>query len=235
MVAQELSLRERKKQQTRSRLWRTAIELFGERGFDQVSVAEIAAAAEVSKMTVFNYFATKEDLVLGPMQAHVGDLARIVRERDPGESVVEALRRQYLDRLAARDPSVGLNDDPTVLRVQRLVQSTPALLKGAYDFLVRSQDLLARELATMAAQDRPNAGGGPAVAEFTARAAAAQIAAVRNTLYVEIIGRLLAGESADEIYPDAVRLVEQSFDLLERGLRGFGGPSGSAPTAPGAE
>ena len=56
-------LRERKKAETSRRIWRVAMSLFTERGFDAVSTAEIAAAADVSKMTLFNYFRTKEELL----------------------------------------------------------------------------------------------------------------------------------------------------------------------------
>lgn len=82
-MTEGMSLRERKKLQTRHRLLAAATELFAERGFDKVSVAEIAEAADVSKMTVFNYFSGKEDLVLAPMEQHVGDVARAVRNRAP--------------------------------------------------------------------------------------------------------------------------------------------------------
>lgn len=82
-MTEGMSLRERKKLQTRHRLLAAATALFAERGFDKVSVAEIAEAAEVSKMTVFNYFAGKEDLVLAPMEEHIGDVARAVRDRPP--------------------------------------------------------------------------------------------------------------------------------------------------------
>lgn len=62
-VTDELGLRERKKQRTRELIAETARRLFSARGFDRVTVAEIARAAEVSEQTVFNYFPTKEDLV----------------------------------------------------------------------------------------------------------------------------------------------------------------------------
>ena len=62
-MSTETGLRERKKRQTRQLLADTARRLFSERGFEQVSVAEIARAADVSAATVFNYFPTKEDLV----------------------------------------------------------------------------------------------------------------------------------------------------------------------------
>ena len=62
-MATETGLRERKKQQTRQLLAETARRLFAERGFENVSIVEIARAADVSEATVFNYFPTKEDLV----------------------------------------------------------------------------------------------------------------------------------------------------------------------------
>jgi AcrR family transcriptional regulator len=61
-------LRERKKQQTRDRLRSVARELFVERGFDQVTVAEVALAADVSEATAFNYFPRKEDLFFGGLE-----------------------------------------------------------------------------------------------------------------------------------------------------------------------
>src|SRR5690348_4294169 len=86
--ADAVSLRERKKAETRQSLWHAAVELFLERGYDNVSIAEIAAAANVSKMTVFNYFSTKDDLVFGPMEEHVEEYATVVRSRAAGERVV---------------------------------------------------------------------------------------------------------------------------------------------------
>src|SRR6266536_5632612 len=92
-AAEELGLRERKKQRTRQLIADTAMRLFRERGFDGVTVAEIARAAEVAEATVFNYFPTKEDLVYGRMEAFEEELLRAVRERAPGESVLAAFGR----------------------------------------------------------------------------------------------------------------------------------------------
>ncbi|MGW2252955.1 TetR/AcrR family transcriptional regulator [Kitasatospora sp. NPDC001660] len=111
-------------------------------------MAEIAAAAEVSKMTVFNYFPTKEDLVMGPMEQHLDEPARVVRERAPGTSAVAALREHFLAALAAFDPASGLNDDRTVLDVVRLVHRTPALATRATAAFGReAQALLTRRTA----------------------------------------------------------------------------------------
>jgi AcrR family transcriptional regulator len=77
--APELGLRERKKQRTRELIAETARRLFGERGFDRVTVAEVARAAEVSEQTVFNYFPTKEDLVYFRLESFEEELLRTVR------------------------------------------------------------------------------------------------------------------------------------------------------------
>ncbi|GAA2879994.1 TetR family transcriptional regulator [Actinoplanes cyaneus] len=200
-------LRERKKQETRRLLWETAIDLFVERGFDNVAMAEIAAAANVSKTTVFNYFGSKEELVLSAGEDHVDEPARVVRTRAPGETPLAALRRHFLTALAERDPATGLSDHPTVLRVHRLINATPSLAPRLFVATARSQELLAAELATV-------------TDVRTARLAAAQIAATRMVLITENRDRMLAGDPADTVHPLAVLHAQEAFDLLENGLSG---------------
>src|ERR1700722_3091710 len=89
----EPGLRERKKQRTHQLIAATAWRLFAARGFEQVTVAEIAAAAEVSEATVFNYFPTKEDLVFHRMEAFEDELLTAIRSRPEGESIVQAFGR----------------------------------------------------------------------------------------------------------------------------------------------
>lgn len=83
-MSEPAGLRERKKQRTREAIAAAAIALFLERGFDQVSVADVAAAAEVSKRTLFKYFPSKEDLVVQRFADHQDESARHVRAREPG-------------------------------------------------------------------------------------------------------------------------------------------------------
>ncbi|CAM5490977.1 TetR/AcrR family transcriptional regulator [Streptomyces abikoensis] len=221
-MTEGLSLRERKKIQTRRTLWKTAAKLFLERGYDQVSVAEIALAAEVSKMTVFNYMSSKEDLVLGPMREHIGDAARSVRERRSGESAVAAFRRAFMDALHAHDASVGMSDNPYVLQLRRLIQETPALLVRAHEYVRQAQMLLAEELASAA--EGPDAELAPVVA--------AQLMSVRYAVHEYSHRRLLAGESAEDVLPGAVALAERAFALVEHGIGDYGSlPPASAQGA----
>lgn len=191
----ESGLRERKKR----RMYRTvsdiAIRMFLERGFDAVSVAEVAAAAEISKPTLFRYFPAKEDLVLYRIADHEEEPARVVRE---GPTPLEALRRHFLEGLERRDPVTGLNDDPEVLAFHALLYGTPSLVARLYRQLERTEEALAEAL-----------GGG-----LDARLAAGQVVAVRRILAQENWRRIAAGERLDDVREDAVTAAERAFDVL---------------------
>ncbi|MFF7266223.1 TetR family transcriptional regulator [Streptomyces sp. NPDC101112] len=198
----ETGLRERKKRRMYETVSEIAIELFLEKGFDAVSVAEIAAAAEISKPTLFRYFPAKEDLVLHLIADHETESARVVAGRAEGESVVGALRAHFLAGLARRDPVTGLNDHPRVLAFHRLLYGTPSLVARMYGHLERSEEALAEAL-----------GGG-----LDARVAAGQLVAVRRVLAMENWRRIERGERVEEIERDAVAAAERVFGRLERSL-----------------
>src|SRR5687768_14196998 len=102
-VDEQSGLRERKKDATRRQLSDAALDLFEEQGFHNVSCAAIAAAADVSKKTLFNYFSLKADVVLEVARKHhVYAPAIVVREREPGQTPHSALRAYLLDALAER-------------------------------------------------------------------------------------------------------------------------------------
>ncbi|MFE0255510.1 TetR/AcrR family transcriptional regulator [Streptomyces sp. NPDC059010] len=203
----EVGLRERKKRRMYQTLSDTAIRLFLEKGFDAVSVAEVAAAAEISKPTLFRYFPAKEDLVLYRFADHEDEAARVVRE---GPAPVAALRRHFLDGLERCDPVTGLNDHPEVLAFHSLLYGTPSLVARAYTFQQRSEAALAEAL------------GG----DLDARLAAGQIVAVQRILANENWRRIAGGESVAEVKADAVAAAERAFGLLEAGLPHL---SGSVP------
>jgi AcrR family transcriptional regulator len=195
----EIGLRERKKQRMYRAVSDIAIGLFLEKGFDAVSVAEVAAAAEISKPTLFRYFPTKEDLVLHRFADHEDEAARVAVR---GPSPVAALRRHFLDGLERSDPITGLNDAPQVLAYHRLLYGTPSLAARLSGYLERSEAALAEALGD----------------DLGARLAAGQIIAVQRVLALENWRRIAAGEAAEQVRPDAVAAAEEAFTQLGAGL-----------------
>ncbi|MEU4696522.1 TetR/AcrR family transcriptional regulator [Nonomuraea dietziae] len=203
-------LRERKKRQTRRRIADMAMGLFMARGFDQVTVAEVARAADVSVNTVFNYFGTKEDLFLD-RQEEVEDLqSRVVRERGKGESVVAAFRRDFMEAIEERDWRYGLNEGADVFG--RLVGDSPSLLARFRELEHAQTQRLARTLAEESGAD-PD--------DLTPSLVAAQILETTRLLSRHATARTLAGESWAEIVPRLRSQAEQAFDLLEKGISGY--------------
>ncbi|MFE6748156.1 TetR/AcrR family transcriptional regulator [Kitasatospora purpeofusca] len=204
----EPGLRTLKKQRTRQTIAETAIALFLDRGFAQVSVAEIAAAAEVSKPTLFRYFASKEELVLHRFADHLGEAGRVVRDRAAGLTPLDALERHHLAGLAAHEPQTGLTGDPEVLAFLRLVYETPELSAQLLDYVDADADALAEALD-------PTGG-------ITAQLFAAQYVAVRQVLARTAWARLADGQDIAEAGPQAVAETAAAFALLRDGARAQG-------------
>ncbi|MFE3451210.1 TetR/AcrR family transcriptional regulator [Nonomuraea sp. NPDC059194] len=200
-----MNLRDRKKERTRQLLSDTAIAMFLAEGFDRVAVADIAAAAEVSKPTLFRYFPAKEDLVLHRFADHQGELARVVAARDPRETPLRALHRHLRAGLEARDPVTGLCDLPEVLSFHRLVFGTPSLAARLVEYGTADAAALADAL------------GGP-----TPRLVAAQVVAVVRVLAQDNVAAVSAGRTADEVFPEAAAAADTAFDLLSHGATSRG-------------
>src|SRR3954451_22002089 len=89
-------LRERKKQQTRDAIAAAALALFLEHGYDTVTVADVAEAADVSEKTVFNYFPAKEDMVFANSEEKLSSRAEAIRSPPPGTPVARVFETETM-------------------------------------------------------------------------------------------------------------------------------------------
>src|SRR5512132_1456372 len=138
-MARTSGLRERKKVQTREAIADAARALFLERGFDDVTVADVAEAADVSEATVFNYFPTKEDLAFHRMEDFEEEMLDAIRNRRPGTSVVDAFGSFVLQpRGFLKAGATGV--DPRA--VIKLFTESPALLARERQIFDRYADRL---------------------------------------------------------------------------------------------
>jgi AcrR family transcriptional regulator len=135
-------LRERKKQQTREAIVRSALALFDERGFDATTIADIAAAADIAPRTFFGYFPSKEAVVFHDFEEVFGAFEGRVLQRRPDETAFDAMRAWIVGHLAACDP--GADED---VRRRRLIRETPALRAYDRQNLARFETLLAEAVA----------------------------------------------------------------------------------------
>ncbi|MGW2870418.1 TetR/AcrR family transcriptional regulator [Kitasatospora sp. NPDC001225] len=193
-------LRARKKARTRDAIAEAAVSLFLAHGFDQVSVSDIAAVAEVSKPTLFRYFPTKEDLVLQRFADHQGEAARVVRDRLSDVSPMAALHAHFLDGLDRFEPVTGLNDHPAVVDFHRLVFTTPSLAGRLLQYMLADEQALAEAL-------------DPGL-DVQARLRAAQVIAVQRVLARANWQKIADGRSARDVRPEAVADADQAFACL---------------------
>ncbi|WP_020667003.1 TetR/AcrR family transcriptional regulator [Amycolatopsis nigrescens] len=196
-------LRELRKRQTRQTISDLATRLFIERGFERVTIAEVAAAAGVAKMTVTNHFPRKEDLVLDVYRELVDGPARTVSARPPGQSALAALRESYLDGLARRDALLGFSGP----EFARMLDESPILLAR----LREMHEDRERALAEVLAEETRDPG-------VTPRAVAAQLTAAHRVLFDEVLRRTLAGEEHDRIAAAVTDSARTVFALLAPSL-----------------
>jgi AcrR family transcriptional regulator len=208
MSTQTTGLRALKKRQTRENISDHATRLFLERGFDNVTIAEIAAAAQVSKMTVTNHFPRKEDLALDLHDVFVQLPAQTVRQREPGESALAALRRAYLAAVAEHDPVIGFSG-PEFARMIMDSSALVAYLRGFHDDREKA-------LAAVLAEET-----GAAPDDITPRVAAAQLGGVLRLLFEETVRLTLAGRSNDEIARAVTEDAHIAFGALEPSLADY--------------
>jgi AcrR family transcriptional regulator len=209
-----VGLRERKKAQTRQAIAQAAWELFSEHGFDRVTVAVVADAAQVAEATVFNYFPAKEDLFYSGLDVFEEGLIAAVAGREPGGAVVGAVRRhllspnELLERIARGD-----TDALERLRtVHRIVVESPALQAREHALLARNAAALARLIIEES---------GPDADAVAAQAAAGAMIGVHRALIDLVRRRVLADDRPRALGADIRAEGELAFDLLGRGLRDY--------------
>ncbi|TDB77989.1 TetR/AcrR family transcriptional regulator [Micromonospora sp. KC723] len=202
-------LRETKKQETRQLISDHATRLFIAQGFEQTTIAEIAAAARVAKKTVTNYFPRKEDLALDHQEQFAASLAAAVTARRQGESALAALRRAFADAVAAQDPVAGFSGQ----QFARMIADSPTLstcLRGLHD---QREQQLARALAEAT-------GAHPD--DITVQTAAGLLSTIHRVLFHRIQTLTLAGRPNDQIAHTIAAEATEAFDLLEPALSGYG-------------
>jgi AcrR family transcriptional regulator len=209
-------LRERKKRQTRQAIAEAAMRLFAERGFEAVTVNEIAEAAGVAKVTLFTYFPTKESLVLDAVADD--DVAKAVAERRPGQSPLDALREHY--RTFTADP--GDVEPEALVTMMRVIFESPTLVAGVNQIQYGERVALTHALTGTGERQADDLTGecradDPA-ADLTARLMAAQISAATLTLKETFFNRLASGTPLSEAGRGLMEDLELAFDLLERGF-----------------
>ena len=209
MTTEKPGLRERKKAKTRLAISNVATKMFIERGFDDVTVAEVAAAADVSVATIFNYFETKEELFFDREGETIEEQRRCILDRKAGETITSALHRGFLAAIDAGVPSL-LSDGASFLRTIEGSSALRARLRLGFEKAEAS-------LAETIAEETEAAAGDP-----TPQIVAAMLVAIQRALMENARAAALRG---DAVAPTKRRLrqaCDRAFALLEGGVRGHG-------------
>jgi AcrR family transcriptional regulator len=208
----QLGLRERKKQQTRELIAETARRLFAQRGFDHVTVAEIARLADVSETTVFNYFPTKEDLVYWRMAAFDEQLLDAIRNRPAGASILAAFERFVL----APRGLLGATDPEAIERLAeltRMITESPALLEREREIVDGYTTSLA---AVLAAEARAP------LSDLSPWVVANALMGVHRALINFTRAQIVAGVRNPLLARSVRTQGRRALDTLRRGLDGYG-------------
>jgi AcrR family transcriptional regulator len=203
-------LRERKKQLTRDLIAAAALDLFLERGYEAVTIAEVAERAAVDVKTIYNYFPSKPDLVYHRFADFWAELLAAVRDRRPGESVLTAFGRFLvpLDGLLADTQATA-----TMQGVTRLIVVSPALL--AYE-----DQVYARITTELAGQLTAETGASPRDIEPSVVAHA--LIGLHRSLVAYARAGTMAGTPNASVSRGVRARAKRGVALLEAGLRDYG-------------
>jgi AcrR family transcriptional regulator len=201
--------RERKKRATRDAIYVAARTLFMKKGFDAVTVAEIAEAADVSEKTVFNHFATKEDLALAGSQERLDRTIEVLRLRLPGESVMDVFRRTT----EATIVTIEVQPVDQILAVPRMVRGAQSLQNRLLVDFERDARALTVVVAEAAGVEETDV-----VAALVARA----FAWTNRLIFRHAVVALLEGEDQKAVAARLRKEADRAYDQLSRGLADYG-------------
>jgi AcrR family transcriptional regulator len=202
-------LRERKKRAAREAIATTARRLFAERGYDAVTVAEVAAAADVSEKTVFNYFPTKEDLAFAGREEGVARFVTAITERGDGESVLDVFRAMthtVLDVFVA-------GGDPDLLTVARIIRGSQTLQER----LTVGWESGAAAITAAVAET-----SGAAEDDLMPAIVARTLWFTHRSIFRAALTGLLDGEDPERLAARLRVVADQAYDQLAGGLGEFG-------------
>ncbi|NGO67399.1 TetR/AcrR family transcriptional regulator [Streptomyces boncukensis] len=194
--------RERKKRETRERISDIATGMFLERGFEAVTIAEIAEAADVSVNTVYNYFPTKEDLFFDRAEEMTDRPAKAVREREPGWSAADAILGQM--RQAIRDRSIYAGMMEGYDRFMRCIRESPVLLARLMLIQHRTTERLTETL-------RAETGAAPG--DPLPELVASQLVGFSNVLFRSAVLSVADGTPVEEVAADSLAKLD-AFETL---------------------
>jgi AcrR family transcriptional regulator len=206
-------LRERKKRMTRTAIFEVAARLFSERGFENVTVAEIADAANISVKTLFSYVRSKEELVFSDEPNILDALVAAVRDRTAAQAPLEAVTRTLLNALDADSDPAGLEG------FHKLIGQSPAVRSRLRAMWDETEDALTAALAQPGDEVRERAAH---------RLEAARLMVLVRTITSQEVRALVA--AAAEGSPDRGaaerqalrRWIRAAADRLAQGLRAAG-------------
>ncbi|MGO9224117.1 TetR/AcrR family transcriptional regulator [Mycobacterium sp.] len=214
-MAEDMGLRERKRQRTRQALIGAAMRLFEEKGYEQTTVAEIAASAEVSTKTFFNHFASKDEVLFPHLSARIDDAVAIIKERKPAEHVSDVLLKA-MDHMLASAVRDELDGGLAAVRLPMVI-SVPSVQAATLHRYFLAETRLAEALhdAYPDLLDAPAAG--------------AVIGSVMGAALAAALICLQRGDTTERVQA----AVHQAIDIAMAGLRSVGEDQHPARTGSG--
>jgi AcrR family transcriptional regulator len=213
-------LRERKKAQTRRAISDVATRLFMERGFEAVTVAEVAEAAGVSIKTVFNYFGSKEELFLDREAEVRTAIVSTVAGRPGGQRVTEALTRLFTEYRIPGGEAWAELDDPEQMAMFRRFLETLYASEGLRARILLSGEAMAGDLAAVIGRSH---GRDPDDVEL--RAFVAMLLAAMGLRHRAMVEGVLAGRPAAEVEAGVRETATTAFAAVARAFPELDGPA----------